>query len=146
MRLLICYSDYDIPYVEEIKKNLRNPSTGRASSVLYVRTDKISDLAAVFQKCDLCIVHNSGPRHLAAAVGTKTLGLLQKHDDIKWKIYEDNDVHRITQSGEKCTLCPEDKCLGVYPPGAGYGSCCMHQIKVADVLDYILQILKVRKI
>ena len=131
--VLLCYGDYDMPYVGEIKKNLK-------SQVISTKTELISQLAAIFQRCSLCIVHSSGPRHLAAAVGAATLGLVDKHDHIMWRIY-DGKTHHIIQSAEPCPTCNENDCLGTMPPGATYGALCMQAIKVSDVLRKVESIL-----
>ena len=131
--VLLCYGDYDVPYIDEIKKNLRN-------QIVITKTDSISQLAAIFQRSNLCIVHSSGPRHLAAAAGAATLGLVDKHDHIMWKIYDDK-THHIIQSEEPCPTCKENDCLGIMPPGASYGALCMQAIKVKDVLEKIESIL-----
>lgn len=134
-QVLLCYSEYDIQFVDELKRALLKP-------VAEVQTKTIADLAAIFKKCDLAIVHNSGPRHLAAAVGTKTLALLEKYDDIMWKIYDAESMHAIIQSND-CDSCNQNKCFGIIPKGEKYGAKCMHNIEVKDVYSRIESLLNI---
>lgn len=139
INVVLCFGDFDNEYVREIKPPRRK--------FIPVKTESVSKLAALFRKSDLCIVQNSGPRHLAAAAGAKTLGLLEKHDHIMWKIYEGEDSHFIFQSDNRCSYCEAhgarpDQCLGKIPPGAKYGSYCMHDIKPEKVIKKIESILR----
>lgn len=134
-RVLLCYSEYDIHFADELKRALSQP-------VFEVQTKTIADLAAIFKKCSLAILHNSGPRHLAAAVGTKTLALLEKYDGIMWKIYDDESKNAVIQSNV-CDLCKESKCLGIIPEGEKYGAKCMHNIEVKSVYSAIESMLNI---
>jgi len=44
----------------------------------------LDDLAALIQSSQLCICNNTGPMHLAVAVGTPTLGLFYRMDSARW--------------------------------------------------------------
>ncbi|WP_405087224.1 glycosyltransferase family 9 protein [Microbispora sp. NBC_01389] len=47
----------------------------RRPAVMAVGTLGIGGLAALYERCDLVISNDTGPRHLAAAVGTATVGV-----------------------------------------------------------------------
>ncbi len=128
--IILCFSKYDFDFIEKLKNGLKERIT-------EIQTETIADLAAVLVKCDLAVVHNSGPRHLAAAIGTSTLALLEKHDDINWKIYENQNKHVIVQSLMPCSSCGLDKCLGTIPNGGKYGARCIHDINVKDIYSRI---------
>jgi len=125
--VILFYSDYDIPYINEIKKNL-------SVNIIEAKTKTLSELASLFSKCTLCITHSSGPRHLAAAVGIKTLGIFDKCDDIRWAIY-DKARHPVIKTRVPCAVCPVDRCLGIIPDGEVYSSYCMRDIKTGDVIS-----------
>jgi ADP-heptose:LPS heptosyltransferase len=55
----------------------------------------ISYLAAVLKRCRLYIGNDSGPRHLAAAVGTPTLTLMHSAKLKTWKVYDESEGHFI---------------------------------------------------
>ncbi|MEO8513374.1 MAG: glycosyltransferase family 9 protein [Ignavibacteria bacterium] len=134
IEILIAYSEYDEEYINELNELSRN-------SLKSVETEKISDLAGLLKLADISIVHNSGPRHLAAAVGTKTIGLLEKYDDIMWKIYDDINKHAIIQSVKNCEACKEGKCLGIIPASEKFGARCMHDIEAKEVYSLVERII-----
>ncbi len=131
---LIVYSQYDEEFFMELNELLQN-------KIKSVKTGKISDLAGLLKFADAAVVHNSGPRHLAAAVCTKTIGLLEKYDDKMWKIYDDESKHAIVQSAKVCQTCNEGKCLGFIPKGEKYGAKCMHDIEVKEVHSLVERII-----
>jgi heptosyltransferase-3 len=55
----------------------------------------ISYLAAVIKRCRLYIGNDSGPRHLAAAVGTSTLTLMHSAKLKTWKVYDESEGHFV---------------------------------------------------
>lgn len=55
----------------------------------------ISYLAAVLKRCRLYIGNDSGPRHLAAAVGTPTLTLMHNAKLKTWKVYDESEGHFV---------------------------------------------------
>jgi ADP-heptose:LPS heptosyltransferase len=55
----------------------------------------ITHLAALLKRCRLYIGNDSGPRHLAAAVGTHTLTLMHKAKLRSWKIYDESEGHFV---------------------------------------------------
>ncbi len=134
IEILIAYSEYDEEFFRELNEFFQN-------KLISVKTEKISDLAGLLKFADAAVAHNSGPRHLAAAVGTKTVGLLEKYDDKMWKIYDDESKHAIVQSAKVCTTCNKGKCLGFIPEGEKYGAYCMHDIEVKEVHSLVERII-----
>jgi heptosyltransferase-3 len=68
------------------------------SSSTFIIADcspRISYLAAILKRCRLYIGNDSGPRHLAAAVGTSTLTLMHSAKLKTWKIYEESQGHFV---------------------------------------------------
>lgn len=131
--IVLFYSEYDIPYINEIKKHV-------SVSIIEARTKTLSELASLLVKCNLCITHSSGPRHLAAAVGARTLGIFDKCDDKRWAIYDKN-LHPIIKTRVPCSVCPEESCLGIIPGGEPYSSYCMRDISFEEVIDKIKELL-----
>ncbi len=128
--IIIAYSEYDEEYISALHGLFK----GKLNSI---QTKSISELAGILSIADIAVVNNSGPRHLAAAVGTKTVGLLEKYDDIMWKIYEDESMHVIIQSEKSCVTCSGGKCLGFIPEGEKFGANCMHDIESAKVFSMV---------
>jgi len=132
--VLIAYSEYDEEYISSLKKHY-------SGNVSYVKTKTIGELAAILKHGDAALLHNSGPRHLAAAIGLKTVGLLEKYDDIMWKIYDDENIHAVVQSNKNCDACSAGKCRGIIPAGAVFGAKCMHDIRVEEIYSSIERII-----
>lgn len=112
----------EIPIIEEIQ----NLMIGKSTNIGGKTT--IPQLAFILKKCKLFIGNDSGPMHLAAAVGSPTIGL-----------YGPGDPTRFSPIGDKCnTIQKKLDC----PPCSG-NTCrfaeegCMSVIQVADVIQLI---------
>ena len=109
----------EIPITTEIQARMRGESINIAGKTT------LTQLASILHTCNVFIGNDSGPMHLAAAVGTQTIGL-----------YGPGDPTRFGPAGAKCQTiqrksdCP---CLGTV---CRYGkSGCMSEIQVADVIQ-----------
>lgn len=96
---------------------------GVPAPTVYDLTGKTSlgSLGAVLNRLDLLVSNDTGPAHLAEAVGTPTVRLFGPVDPARWAPL-DRDRHRIVRRPVVCspcgyTVCPIDhRCLeGVYP-------------------------------
>jgi heptosyltransferase-2 len=132
--VILTGSGFDREVLEEVKNRC-------ASAPRLVITTEVLDLAALLQKCVLCVSNNSGPRHLAIAAGVRSLALIPRFDDVEWKIYADETGAGTMQSREECPACPRSTCRNVIPPGERFGSFCMRALGVEDVasrVDFLL--------
>lgn len=134
LQILFAYSEYDEEYMNSLQEIYKD-------KLSVVKTDTISGLAGILKTADAVLVHNSGPRHLAAAIGVKTIGLLEKYDDIMWKIYENEKIHAVVQSNKSCSLCGEGKCGGFIPEGNKFGAKCMYDIDINEIYSSIVRII-----
>ena len=109
----------EIPIITEIQALMRGESINVAG-----RTT-LAQLASILHTCNVFIGNDSGPMHLAAAVGTQTIGL-----------YGPGDPTRFGPAGEKCQTirrrsdCP---CVGTTCRFGKAG--CMSEIQVTDVIQ-----------
>ena len=109
----------EIPIIAEIQGRMRSESIDVAGKTT------LTQLASILQVCNVFIGNDSGPMHLAAAVGTQTIGL-----------YGPGDPTRFGPAGEKCRTirrksdCP---CMGTTCRFGESG--CMSEIQVADVIQ-----------
>jgi len=126
-RVLLCGGTYDNSVIKRICELVKT------KPVVADTGNDISFLGALFKRCVLFVGNNSGPRHLAAAVGTRTLALLGRNDQIEWDVYEDKKRHRILQGEENCPTCPQGVCYNRIPDGEQCGSHCMRMISVETV-------------
>lgn len=104
----------------------------------------VGRLAAILQRASLCISNDSGPRHLAVAVGTPTLTLFRHHHDREWGIYGESERCVIMKGEGACPACPPDECRDVIPEGEKFGSHCMRMIGVDGVMQHVAGLLAPR--
>ena len=65
----------------------------------------VGELAAVLERCQLAVGPDSGPLHLAVAVGTPTLHLFGPADATRFGPYGDPDRHRVIRADWPCVPC-----------------------------------------
>ena len=101
----------------------------------------IGHLAAMLQRSSLCISNDSGPRHLAVAIGATSLAFFRIHHDLEWDVYE--EVERcVTLKGlDLCPACPASKCFGRVPEGEQYGSFCLRMISIETAISQVETLL-----
>jgi ADP-heptose:LPS heptosyltransferase len=104
------------------------------SEIVHLRAESIENLAALLRHCTLCISNDSGPRHLAVAVGTPSLALFRQHHDKEWGVYVEGNHVAIVKGKGRCPACPPDRCLDKIPEGEQFASHCMRMIRVEDVV------------
>ncbi len=111
----------EIPIITEIQARMRGESINIAGKTT------LTQLASILHTCNVFIGNDSGPMHLAAAVGAQTIGL-----------YGPGDPTRFGPAGEKCQTirrrsdCP---CLGEVCRFGKTG--CMSEIRVTDVIQIL---------
>ena len=110
------------PLVARIQKQM----CGKAMNI--TGKTNLARLAEILKRCDLFIGNDSGPMHLAAAVGTPTIGL-----------YGPGNPERFGPVGAHCRTvrrmpdCPP--CLGTTCKFGGEG--CTKEIEVGDVIQIV---------
>jgi ADP-heptose:LPS heptosyltransferase len=98
------------------------------------RTDLV-DLAALLSLCDLVVTNDTGPMHLAGAVGTPTVSLWGPSDPREVRQVGAPDV-RVTGPGLPCKPCYRNDCARRGPGTllADAHEECMRLIEVDDVM------------
>ena len=110
----------ELPIITEIQNLMRGKSINIAGKTC------ITQLASILHRCSVFIGNDSGPMHIAAAVGTQTIGL-----------YGPGDPKRFGPVGDRCRTirkkpdCPP--CLGATCRFGAEG--CMSKIQVVDVIQ-----------
>ena len=113
----------------EITKGIKNKVldlTGKTS--LY-------ESIALIEKCDLFISNDSGPMHISAAQGTKTIGLFGPNLPIRFGAYGPKNINIRKETMKPCI----NVHLGQIPQ---CGHDHMSKIKVKDVLIAVEKLLK----
>lgn len=94
----------------------------------------VATFAAALTEFDLLLCHDSGPMHLAAAVGTPVVALFGSQNATVWRPLGEH--HTILQTALPCA------CLGSSPPTPcvrhdSYRSYCVRQLEPNDVFAAI---------
>lgn len=125
VKILLTGAKADIPLVQQIKNGINGEAIDIAGHT------SLKDLAAVIRKCDLFITGDTGPLHMAAAVGTPTLSLFGPTDP---RIYApEGEQHVSLLSPAPCQLCRKRTCDHFV---------CMAQIKPELVYQKAVELLR----
>lgn len=121
-RVVFLGSKTDLTRVDEIISQMHTTpvkATGKTS---------LKELAALLKLCKLVISNDSGPVHVAAAVGTPTITIFGPSDDRKYRPL--GGKHQIVTTDIDCRPCGEKECpLGHHK--------CMKDIGVDDITNVI---------
>ena len=85
----------------------------------------IPELAELIRGARLYVGNDSGPMHLAAAVGTPVVAIWGSSDSRRWRPWEVE--HRVVQNPFECNPCPGYRCLVADSP------LCIESVTVAQV-------------
>ena len=101
------------------------------------RTD-LAELAALLSVCDLVVTNDTGPMHLAGAVGTPTVSLWGPSDPNEVRQVGATDI-RVTGAELPCKPCYRNHCMrrGRGTLLADAHEECMQLIEVQDVLSAV---------
>lgn len=125
IKIVLTGAKADIPLVCQIKEKIHG------DVVDIVGSTSLKDLAAIAQKCDLCITGDTGPLHIAGAVGTPTLSLFGPTDP---QVYTPlGEQHSSILTPAPCRLCRRRKCNTFT---------CMEQIDPRVVYQEALKMLQ----
>ena len=134
-RVVLCGTAFDQVVVQAVVEKAKTAVT------VVTLGESVADFAGLLSGASLCLSNDSGPRHLAVAVGTPSIALMPKHNDKAWNIYG-NDIRTSTFAGTStCPVCPADRCRDVVPEGERYGSHCLRMISMDDVIVRALEVL-----
>ena len=101
---------------------------------ILVKAENLREVAALIEECDLYIGNDTGPMHIAAAVGTPVVALFGSTHHIRSGPY--GELHKVVQSGIDlgCNPCHP----GRNPGGCGAGSCAViDEITVEQVMEAV---------
>jgi ADP-heptose:LPS heptosyltransferase len=93
----------------------------------------IPELAELIRGACVYVGNDSGPMHLAAAVGTPVIAVWGSSDSRRWRPWKVN--HRVVQNPFECNPCPGYRCLVADSP------LCIESVTVDQVNDAVEEIL-----
>jgi ADP-heptose:LPS heptosyltransferase len=70
----------------------------------------LGTFAACLECCDLFVGNDSGPRHLAVAVGVPTITIMGQKDPAVWAIYPEAQRHWVARTPVSCQPCERIRC------------------------------------
>ena len=111
--------------VRQIREHAKSPL------VTIDATLTVGQLAALLAQFDLFLCHDSGPMHLAAAVGTPVVALFSSQNATIWRPL--GDRHTVLQAPLPCACFPASELPGSCEPGNSYRSYCVRKISEAEV-------------
>jgi ADP-heptose:LPS heptosyltransferase len=95
----------------------------------------IPELAELIRGARLFMGHDSGPMHLAAAVGAPTVAIWGSSDARRWHPW--SVAHRVVQNPFECNPCPGYRCLVAETP------LCIESVTVEQVAAAAEELLQV---
>jgi len=98
----------------------------------------VGRFAALASQFDLFLCHDSGPMHIAAAVGTPVVALYGSQNAVIWRPVGEN--HTILQTALPCTCLPDTPTPCVKTDS--YRSYCVRQLGVDEVFNAVRDRLK----
>lgn len=121
---------------EEIAERL-----DRRRVTLVAGQTSLGQLAALFRRCSVVIGVDSGPLHLAVAMGTPTVHLFGPSDPAAFGPYGDRSKHAIVSAGLECSPCGR---LDIKPDELPLHT-CMLAIEPKQVVEAVEQVLERRE-
>jgi len=95
----------------------------------------IPELAELLRGARLYLGNDSGPMHLAAAVGTSTVAVWGSSDSRRWHPW--SAEHRVVQNPFECNPCPGYRCLVADSP------LCIESVTVDQVNAAVGELLRI---
>jgi len=111
--------------VAEVARDIPSPK--------LVLGPRIPELAELIRGAKLYAGNDSGPMHLAAAVGTPIVALWGSSDSRRWRPWNVN--HVVVQNPFECNPCPGYRCLVAQTP------LCIESVTVEQAVDGAKQVL-----
>jgi heptosyltransferase II len=133
----------DEPFVDEALKNMRARVLGIASSL------PLETFAALIGQCDLVVVNDTGPMHLAAAQKVPVVAIIGPTHPAY--TLPRGEMHKVIWAGVPCSPCyhPEEYIFGTRQNGKKVFACwratheCMTAVTAEDVYDVVIRQIRV---
>ena len=120
VRIVLTGSSNELALVEALPTSL--------PIINLVGKTSILQLGALLERCEVCLTCDSGPMHIAAAVGTPTVSLFGPTDPVRHKPY--GTGHTIIEKPIECRPCYKRTCQRQDTPHL-----CMKEISIGEVVN-----------
>ncbi len=131
-RVVVVGSAAEAGRVEFVAREIGSAAIGLAGKTT------LGELAAVLECCSLALGPDSGPLHLAVAVGTPTVHLFGPADPRRFGPYGDPTRHRVIASRWPCCPCQQLE----FDPLELKAHRCMSEIAVEEVVEAARALLR----
>lgn len=118
------------PGERDIARAIRDQAQSHV--VLLDQTFTTQRFAALLTQFDVLLCHDSGPMHIAAAVGTPVVALYSSQNATIWR--PQGEHHTVLQASLPCACLPESQRPGPCTPGDSYRSYCVRRLDVDTVV------------
>ncbi len=122
-KVIITGGPEDCEKAKNVEKNLE----GKVLNI--TGKTNLLQLAALIEKLDFLVSSDTGPLHIAVAMGTKTIALFGPTE--VWRYSPYGKSHNVIKTNYKCQPCHRKKCL------IQNKAKCMAEIEVSRVLNII---------
>jgi lipopolysaccharide heptosyltransferase II len=122
-RIVFTGSQSDREVIARIGSLMKHEATNLAGET------NLKILAALYERTRVAVVTDTGPMHLAAAVGTPVVALFGP--TAPWRTGPSGSGHQVIRVGLECSPCFKRQCPSIE---------CMEKISVEQVLDGILKL------
>ncbi len=126
-RILLTGSATEIPLGEALAQ------IAKVETVNLIGKTTLMQLGALIESCDLYLTCDSGPMHIAAAVGTPTIALFGPTSPTRHGPY--GETHKTIEKPVECRPCYKRKCMRKDQPHL-----CMTEIDPDEVVTQILRL------
>lgn len=103
--------------------------------IVLQQTFSVEEFAALVAQCHLFVCHDSGPMHIAAAVGTRVVALFGSQNAAIWRPH--GPGHIALQTDLPCTCFPAGQLPSTCVPHDAYRSYCVRKLSVEQVFDAV---------
>jgi heptosyltransferase I len=123
--LIFTGSPTDLPLIQEIMRQMHTPAYNLAGAT------SLKTLAAIFTHVQTLVAPDTGPLHLATAVGTPVVALFGP--TAPWRTGPYGPQHQVIRGHVPCSPCFKRTCVQ---------KICMARIQVQDVLEGVARMSK----
>lgn len=136
-RVILVGAPSEEDLAKEVKSYLRSHLAAEGSNLMDLTgITSLGQLGAVLRECDLFIGNDSGPTHLAAAVGTPVVALFGPSNPVLYAPFAKESI--VIYKGEPCSPCLVQGKV----PAPCLHTRCMTEITVAEVWQAVEALLK----
>jgi len=139
-KIILIGNDEERKFIDELQNSMENKNNSFSVAGLI----NAREMFCLISLCNLFIGNDSGPMHVAAAQGIKTIGLFGCNLPVRFRPFGKNGYYLYKKDSQ-------DACINVHKGQVGecrHGieNACVKKIQVDDVISLIGKILKKKKV